>query len=256
MDCLHCKKQTYNPKFCSRSCSASFHNQLRKNDTSYKIKLSKILKNSPNLKRAVVETRYCLCGKSFQCKQYKKKRFCSQSCINRFLLKHKAPGGYREGSGRSKSGYYKEIYCGSTYELCWVIYNLDHNIEFNRFNGYITDGKLKYVPDFILPDNTIVEIKGYHTDDVNNKTNLAISLGYKIKVLYKQDLKYIFEYVKKQYNTCNFATLYDNYKPRYNLICDYCKLTFDRSRKIKTQKYFCSRSCCGKYMKNIRAKGS
>lgn len=26
-------------------------------------------------------------------------------------------GGYRKGSGRSKHGYYKGIYCGSTYEL-------------------------------------------------------------------------------------------------------------------------------------------
>jgi len=53
-------------------------------------------------------------------------------------------GGLRNGSGRSKSGYYKEIYCGSTYELCWVIYNLDHNISFSRFSGYLTDGKIKY----------------------------------------------------------------------------------------------------------------
>jgi hypothetical protein len=43
-------------------------------------------------------------------------------------------GGYRIGSGRSKSGYYKGIYCGSTYELCWAIHALDHNIKFSRFD--------------------------------------------------------------------------------------------------------------------------
>ena len=256
MKCKYCQKQTINPKFCSRSCSASFHNQIRKNDINYRLKLSQTLKNSLNIKRAIIETRYCLCGKSFTCKEYKKKKFCSQSCINKYLVKPKAPGGYRLGSGRSKSGFYKGVYCGSTYELCWVIYNLDHDIKFSRFNGYLTDGNIKYVPDFILPDNTIIEIKGYHTSDVDKKTNLAISLGYKIKVLYKQDLEYIFTYVKKQYNTSNFATLYDNYKPRYKLTCYYCQAMFDRSRKIKTKKYFCSRSCCGKYMKSIRAKGS
>ena len=46
-------------------------------------------------------------------------------------------GGYREGSGRSKSGYYNGIYCGSTYELCWVIYALDTQVKFDRFKGRV-----------------------------------------------------------------------------------------------------------------------
>jgi len=62
-------------------------------------------------------------------------------------------GGIRNGSGRSKCGYYNGIYCGSTYELCWVIYNLDHNISFTRFSGYLTDGKIKYYPDFYIKEN-------------------------------------------------------------------------------------------------------
>ena len=42
-------------------------------------------------------------------------------------------GGYRPGSGRAKTGYYKGIYCGSTYELAWVIYQIDNNKDFSRF---------------------------------------------------------------------------------------------------------------------------
>jgi hypothetical protein len=38
-------------------------------------------------------------------------------------------GGYRKGSGRGKSGWYKEYWCDSTYELCWLIYQLDHSIK-------------------------------------------------------------------------------------------------------------------------------
>ena len=31
---------------------------------------------------------------------------------------------------RSKKGFYKGFYCGSSYELAYVIYNIDHNIPF------------------------------------------------------------------------------------------------------------------------------
>lgn len=244
--CLQCNKDTNNPKFCSRSCSASFHNNIRAKNLDYRKKFSDILKASPNIKRAKIETRTCLCGNHFKCKSYKKKKFCSQSCINKYLDKPKAPGGYRNGSGRSKSGYYKGIYCGSTYELCWVIYNIDHQIPFKRFDGYIADGRIKYFPDFILPDNSIIEIKGYHTDQVDKKTLLAKSLGYKIIVLYKENLKYAFEYVQKKYNTNKFYELYENYKIILNAKCSYCNKKFHKD-KIKTQTVFCSRACSGKY---------
>lgn len=157
-------------------------------------------------------------------------------------------GGYREGSGRAKFGYYKGIYCGSTYELCWVIYNLDHNISFKRFEGYLQDGKIKYYPDFLIDTNTIVEIKGYKTEEVDRKTQLAVSNGYSISVLYKKDLEYAFEYVKKQYKISNknkFHTLYDDHKPQFNLVCSNCNLSFYTERKPKSKISFCTRKCAG-----------
>ncbi len=159
-------------------------------------------------------------------------------------------GGYREGSGRAKFGYYKGIYCGSTYELCWVIYNIDNKIPFKRFEGYLSDGNLKYYPDFILENNTIVEIKGYNTPEVDKKTQLAIDKGYNIKVLYKKDLQYAFEYVKKQYaikNKQNFHTLYDGHKPSYELTCNNCNKLYFTEVKPKKEINFCSRVCSGKY---------
>lgn len=160
-------------------------------------------------------------------------------------------GGYREGSGRSKSGYYKEIYCGSTYELCWVIYHLDNNLSFKRFEGFLEKDGLKYYPDFLVGNDQIVEIKGYWTEVVDKKKKLAESFGYRVSILYKEDLKNIFNYVEEKYGTKRFQTLYDKHKPSYSGVCCYCKSEFFKERrKPKTQQVFCSRSCCGKYRKN------
>jgi hypothetical protein len=162
-------------------------------------------------------------------------------------------GGYRKGSGRSKSGYYKGIYCGSTYELCWVIYNLDHKIEFTRFPGKLEKDGVVYYPDFLLSDEkTIVETKGYENDiSVNKKTKVAEFFGYVVHVLRKKDLEYAFEYVETKYKTKKFYELYDNYKPKYTHKCDNCQLEFQTDRKVKTNIKFCSRVCAGKYRKSL-----
>jgi len=163
-------------------------------------------------------------------------------------------GGYRQGSGRSKSGYYKGIYCGSTYELCWVIHSLDHNVGFTRFPGCVIKDKVKYFPDFLLDDGkTIIETKGYENQlSVNIKTAIAESFGYIVKVLRKDDLQYAFDYVSKTYNTKQYHTLYDEYKPKYSYMCSHCAAEFSKDRLITTTELFCGRSCAGKYRKAHR----
>lgn len=73
-------------------------------------------------------------------------------------------GGKRHGSGRGKQGWYKGYWCDSSWELAWVIFNLEHNVKFNRYSGYFeyefAGAKHKYYPDFELEDGTIVEVKG------------------------------------------------------------------------------------------------
>ena len=154
-------------------------------------------------------------------------------------------GGYRQGSGRSKSGYYKGIYCGSTYELCWVIYSIDTNVKFKRFEKKLTDGKTTYFPDFILDDNkTIIELKGYELgDSVKNKTLLAEKLGYKVIILRKEDLADVFEYVYQKFGTKKFHTLYDGYKPKYEYHCKNCNGLILKDKKKKTDFIYCSRQC-------------
>jgi hypothetical protein len=161
-------------------------------------------------------------------------------------------GGYREGSGRSKSGYYKGIYCGSTYELCWIIFNIDHQITFERFPGKLEKDGMTYYPDFLLSDGkTIVETKGYEKEEsVNKKTKVAESLGYVVKVLRKEDLQYAFNYVQQTYKTKKFYQLYDKYKPKYKYICDCCRVDFETDQKRKTNTKFCSRASAGRYQQS------
>ena len=73
-------------------------------------------------------------------------------------------GGYRKGSGRGKSGWYKGIFCDSSWELAFVVYHKDHNNEISRNKekfSYIFEGTVHYYfPDFIV-NGKLFEIKGY-----------------------------------------------------------------------------------------------
>lgn len=193
------------------------------------------------------EMRVCAdCGEPFRVLLSKKQKYCSKECRSKHM------GGYRIGQGSIVSGYYKGIYCGSSYELAWVIYRLDHSQSVKRFDGYITDGQLKYFPDFI-DGNKIIEIKGsYYDKNVENKTALAVSKGYDIDVLYKDNLKEMFEYVKTTYSYKHIKELFDKYKPTYSFICSCCNKEFSlssnkkRTTKIVTDRRYCSRVCAGK----------
>lgn len=157
-------------------------------------------------------------------------------------------GGYRPGSGRSKAGYFRGVYCGSTYELCWVIYMMDNQIPFRRFSTRLESGGVVYYPDFLLADgSTIVETKGFEAADlVDKKTAVAEECGYRVKVLRKGDLQFAFEYVEYNYRTKRFYELYDDYKPKFTHSCGLCGVEFSSNRSIGV---FCTRRCAGVYQK-------
>lgn len=179
------------------------------------------------------------CGREFKVTPaFGYRQYCTAKCY------HKVSGGYKKGSARSYSGYYKGVYCDSTYELCWVIYNLDHNIPFKRFEGFLEQNGTRYFPDFII-GNTIYELKNYRTDLVDRKTAIARNCGYEIFVLYKEDIQYMFDYVERTYNTKRYRSLYDSYEP-HECKCSFCGKTFIRDSKIKTQVVYCCRRCAGK----------
>ena len=230
--CEHCGKvmteKFGSGRFCSRACAnARVHSEESKMKTSqtlknqcvkvesdkvytHLVKLENILKynESPN---------YCaVCGNILDY-LHRRNKTCSDSCKRVYLSElgklNPNAGGLRSGAGTGKKGYYKGFYCDSTYELVFVIYNLDHNIKFERCKKSVSyeyvykNKKHRYYPDFMLEDGSLVEIKGYHTELVDIKISAVNDR--KISILYEKDLQYAFDYVKKNYNYKNLSDLYD-----------------------------------------------
>ncbi len=118
-------------------------------------------------------------------------------------------GGYRKGSGRGKNGWYKGYWCDSTYELCWLIYQLDNDIiPIRNKIGYeyeYNNEKHIYYPDFII-NETIYEIKGYETEqDLFKYKSIKKN---KLIIIKKEDLLKVFEYVNEKYSK-DYKSLYD-----------------------------------------------
>jgi len=118
-------------------------------------------------------------------------------------------GGYRKGSGIGKSGWYKGFYCDSSWELAFVIYNLDHNIPFKRNKEkfeYIFEGKKRnFIPDFIMGNGEFLEIKGYKTEQWEAKLK---QFNKPLIILYEKEIKKYLDYVYKKYGK-NFIEVYE-----------------------------------------------
>ena len=54
-----------------------------------------------------------------------------QKISNTMKNNHKS-GGYRMNSGRGKKGWYKGIFCDSSWELAFLVYHLEHNLYIER----------------------------------------------------------------------------------------------------------------------------
>ncbi len=101
------------------------------------------------------------------------------------------------------------IYCGSTYELAFLIWHIDNNIKINRCDvsfEYEFEGKKhRYYPDFVI-DNNIYEIKGriLPIDFVKIKAANAILID-------KDEIKTYIKYVSKAYKVSK-TKLYELYE--------------------------------------------
>lgn len=116
-------------------------------------------------------------------------------------------GGLRQGSGRGKQGWYKSIYCDSSWELAFVIYHIDNNILIERckeVRSYTFENKIKnYYPDFVV-NNKIYEIKGYTTAQSDAKALFNPD----IEILNKDKIAFYLNYVVDKYGK-NFISLYE-----------------------------------------------
>ena len=195
-------------KYCSRSCA---NKRVHSNDTINKIKNGVIewVENNQNIICKQYKTYKCkYCGKEYNLfkKEYKSRFYCCKECKHKYLSEH--TGGYRKGSGIGKSGWYKGIYCDSSWELAFVIYHLENNLSITRCKerrNYIYEGENHfYYPDFITSDG-IIEIKGYKTKQWEAK----ILQNPDIKVLYKKDIQKYIDYAISKYGE-NFTSLYED----------------------------------------------
>ena len=112
--------------------------------------------------------------------------------------------------GIGNGGWYKGYYCYSSWELAFVIYNLEHNIKFERntkaFDYINTNNEVhKYYPDFIIENGDYVEIKGYETENDKLKIN---SFKEPLIVLRLKELTPYLDYVINKYGR-NFINLYE-----------------------------------------------
>ena len=187
--------------FCSRSCANS---RVFTKETNIKKRLSMIGK-TPSNKGRILADRWTIskckcCGGDIK-HPIKRIRKYHKECWKSIS------GGYRKGSGIGKSGWYKGIWCDSSYELVWVIYQLDHGQPFKRNKQYYeyswNNKVLKYYPDFIQ-NNNLIEIKGF----INNQTKEKFKAVPNLIILIKDDLKKEFEYVERVYSK-DFIKLYD-----------------------------------------------
>lgn len=133
--------------------------------------------------------------------------------ISETMKQNPLSGGLRRGSGRGKKGWYKGYWCDSSWELAWVIYNLEHNIKFKRndigFEYQYEGEKRKYYPDFLITE-TYYEIKGrrsFEKMDDENKEKIK-QFKFNLKVLYEKDMKPYISYVVNKYGK-DFIKLYE-----------------------------------------------
>ena len=131
-------------------------------------------------------------------------RYCNKSCANSRVhsvetLRMIALNSNIKGkASRSLNGYYKGYYCASSYELIYLVYCLDHNINIKRNTYtfiYNYEGKDHvYSPDWYLPDtNTIIECKGrnylHYNEELVTLKAKSVDKSFNYRILYEEDLK-------------------------------------------------------------------
>lgn len=235
--CPKCKIQHNKPgTFCSRGCANS---RLFTDEAKEKKRLAQLGRKYPNRagilkgkkpeRWTISECMYCKIGIEHS-KLYPRKYH--KECWR------KVAGGYRIGSGVGKSGWYKGVWCDSSYELAWVIYQLDHNRSFMRNKQgfeYVWNNKThKYFPDF-SQNGIMIEIKGF----VNNQTKEKLKSVPDLIVLFREDLESEFIYVETKYGK-DFIRLYEN-NP-YVQLTGMCKVC---TSPCKEKNIYCSRKCAG-----------
>lgn len=182
--------------FCCKKCANTFSSTVKRKEINKKLKEHAKTNNKKIIDLYYKNPKYCICCQNIISFENKRNKTCCKECATMLRIKnhpHENDGGYREGSSRGKHGYYKGIWCDSTYELAYLIYCLDHDIDIKRCNElfeYELNGKKHtYHPDFVV-EGIIIEIKNYYRQENDIKLN---SINKEKRIYYYEDLIYCFD---------------------------------------------------------------
>jgi hypothetical protein len=121
-------------------------------------------------------------------------------------------GGLRPGSGRGKMGYYKGYYCRSSWELAWIVYQIENGVtpvQCTEFFEYkINEETHRYYPDFKIGE-TYYEIKGAHYNKWEYKKEQFPKGKTLIIIDGKKEIKPYLQYVEEKYGKEFWKVLYD-----------------------------------------------
>lgn len=196
------KKTKY---FCSRKCANS-----RVRTMELRKQLSQKMRTQPDKFCIKCGIKLGKCNKSGYCSVCIHKSEKYRHLLSVAIRNSGRSGGYRKGSGYGKCGWYKGYYCDSSWELAFVIYNLEHHLEFQRNHRafeYLYKGQRHlYIPDFIQ-NGKYIEIKGYKTHQWEAKMEQFPNKDLLV-VLYKDDMQPYLDYTISKYGN-DFTRLYE-----------------------------------------------
>lgn len=209
-------------RFCSKKCSSSRLNPLSietKKILSQKAHDNNLEKSSRKKQEYLKNPNYCaICGKPLDY-YHRNYKTCSAKCKNMKLsinmisrLEHKTTSHAGQGY---KYGWYCGVPCDSSWELAFLLWALDHELNIVRNKDRFTyqyNGMKSYIPDFII-DGVYIEVKNYYSDKVEAK----ITQFPTDKTLFVIDSNKVFPYLSYAINMYgkDFVTLYDRQYPSW-----------------------------------------
>ncbi len=205
-------------RFCSSKCSRGFSTKAKRSEINTKVSDKMKGKECWSKGKTGIFSKETLEKMSRSQKKYHKdnpgeasrrnSRPCSEEKKKKLSLVNSGKtGGYRERGGRGKQGWYKGIFCNSSWELAYVIFCKDSKIYIERnkqgFEYTYEDKNHKFYPDFIV-EGKYIEVKGYY----DKKTKEKISqFPHEIELIDKENIRFYIDYAVSKYG--NFVELYE-----------------------------------------------
>jgi very-short-patch-repair endonuclease len=163
MKCLNCGIETTNPKFCSRSCSASYTNKGKRKSLETKEKIKQKILSLPKTKKPKSKRLYScvICGKEHNKWGVKT---CSKTCFS--LLMKDVGSKTMSTRDRRNYGRHKQSYMEQSFET-WLKENNYTNFK-TEVRFYNPNLRKNYYVDFLFEDKKlIVELDGtQHTKTI------------------------------------------------------------------------------------------